>query len=379
MDAEREWFKATVGMSVTEVPRAKSLSAETIQQNDVVVVNDTLSDARFRDKFLVNGDPRIRFYAGAPLATPSGHKLGTICVMDREPRTFGEEQAAALKALGQQVMSQQPAELRRLRAEDQTAEQELKSLLDVNVAVGRHLERDELFGAIASCLRNILETDRFGIELPIAGNQLQGHILGSTGADAPTQPTVLPAEGTVCHWVIESRRWFVASSRDELRERFPVTFDQMQRYAMESLCTLPLTRGERCVGVLFFMAGRRGAYQDLRRGSFDQKASAVGVALDHCLRRRRKRLRAAAQIGCRRRERLHLREEIQTRSTNFSEIIGNSPALLSALERVERVVRRRGAACKVLILGEAGSEQGAAFAREGRAQCRTAGAPIGRW
>jgi hypothetical protein len=89
MDAEREWFKATVGMSVTEVPRAKSLSAETIQQNDVLIVNDTLSDARFRDKFLVNGNPRIRFYAGAPLTTPSGHTLGTICVMDREPRTFG--------------------------------------------------------------------------------------------------------------------------------------------------------------------------------------------------------------------------------------------------------------------------------------------------
>jgi hypothetical protein len=54
-----------------------------------------------------------------------------------------------------------------------TAEQELKSLLDVNVAVSRHLERDELFGAIASCLRNIVETDRFGIELPIDGKRLQ--------------------------------------------------------------------------------------------------------------------------------------------------------------------------------------------------------------
>jgi formate hydrogenlyase transcriptional activator len=366
MDAEREWFKATVGMSVTEVPRAKSLSAETIQQNDVLVVNDTLSDPRFQDKFLVNGDPRIRFYAGAPLTTPSGHKLGTICVMDREPRTFGEEQAAALKALGRQVMSQ--LELRRLRAEGQTAEQELKSLLDVNVAVSRHLERDELFGAIASCLRNVLETDRFGIELPIAaGKQLQGHILASTGADAPTQPIVIPAEGTVCHWVIESRRWFVASSRDELRERFPVTFDQMQRYAMESLCTLPLTTGERCVGVLFFMAGRRGAYKDLRRGSFDQKASAVGVALDHCLaheelRRLRDRLQA---------ESLYLQEEIQTQH-NFSEIIGNSPALLSALERVERVAATDST---VLILGETGSGK-ELFARAVHSRSRRADRPL---
>src|SRR5438128_12618777 len=90
-----------------------------------------------------------------------------------------------------------------------TAEQELKSLLEVNVAVSKHLERDELFGAIAACFRNIVETDRFGIELPIDGKRLQGHILASTGAAAPTQPTVLPAEGTACHWVIDSRRWLI--------------------------------------------------------------------------------------------------------------------------------------------------------------------------
>ena len=364
MDAEREWFKATVGMSLTEVPRGTLLSAENIQENDVLVVTNTLSDERFRDKFLVDGDPRIRFYAGASLTTPSGHKLGTISVMDREPRTLTAEQAAALKALGQQVMSQ--LELRRLRVEGRTAEQELKSLLDVNVAVGRHLERDDLFGAIASCLRNILETDRFGIELPIAGKRLQGHILASSGTQS-TQPTVLPAEGTVCHWVIESRRWFVVATRDELRERFPVTFDQMQRHGMESLCTLPLSTGERCLGALFFMAGRPGAYQELRRRSFDQIASAVAVALDHCLaheelRRLRDRLQA---------ENLYLQEEIQTQH-NFSEIVGNSPALLSALERVERVAPTDST---VLILGETGSGK-ELFARAVHSRSRRADRPL---
>src|SRR5437870_481375 len=344
IDADREWFKATVGMSLNEGPRAQSLCADAIRQDDVLVVNDTLSEPRFQDSFLVSSEPHIRFYAGAPLTTPAGHKLGTICVMDREPRTFPSEQAAALKAIGQQVMSQ--LELRRLRAEGRTAEQELKRLLDVHVAVGRHLERDELFGAIASCLRNILEADRFGIEMPIAGNRLQGHILASSGTHS-TQPTVLPAEGTVCHWVIESRRWFVISSRDELGERFPVTFDQMQRNGMESLCTLPLTTGDRCLGALFFMAARLGAYGDLRQGSFDQIASAVAVALDHCLaheelRRLRDRLQA---------ENLYLQEEIRTQH-NFSEIIGNSPVLLGTLEGVERVATTD---TTVLIMGETGS------------------------
>jgi formate hydrogenlyase transcriptional activator len=364
VDADREWFKATVGISLNEVPRAQSLCAEAIQQEDVLVVNDTLTDPRFQQRFLVNGDPHVRFYAGAPLTSQTGHKLGTICVMDREPRTLTAAEAAGLKALGQQVMSQ--LELRRLRLEGRTAEQELKSLLNVNVAVGRHLERDELFGAIAACLRNILETDRFGIEMPIAGNRLQGHILASGGTQS-TQPTVLPAEGTVCQWVIESRRWFVVPTRDDLRERFPVTFDQMRRNGMESLCTLPLTTSERCLGALFFMAARPGAYQDLRRGSFDQIASAVAVALDHCLaheelRRLRDRLQA---------ENLYLQEEIQTQH-NFSEIVGNSPALLSALERVERVASTNST---VLILGETGSGK-ELFARAVHRRSRRADRPL---
>jgi len=366
IDANRQWFKATVGLSVAEIPRAMSLCAETIQQQDVLVVNDALNDPRFREALFVAGEPHIRFYAGAPLTTPAGHRLGTICVMDVEPRALTPQQVAALQSLGQQVMSQ--LELRRLASEGRTADQELKSLLDVNIAVGRHLDRDELFGAIASSLRKILETDRFGIEMPIAGNRLQGHILASGGTDArPTQPTVLPVDGTVCHWVIESRRWLVVASRDELRERFPVTFDQMQRNGMESLCTLPLSTGDRCLGALFFMAARQGAYQDLRRGSFDQIASAVAVALEHCLaheelRRLRDRLQA---------ENLYLQEEIQTQH-NFSEIVGNSPALLTALGRVERVAATD---TTVLILGETGSGK-ELFARAVHSRSRRADRPL---
>ena len=366
IDADRQWFKATIGLSLTEVPRTQSICAETIQQSDVLTVNDTLTDAHFRDMPFVTNEPHIRFYAGAPLTTPAGHRLGTICVMDREPRALAPEHAAALQALARQVMAQ--LELRRLRSEGLIADQELKSLLDVNIAVGRHLERDQLFGAIAACLRNVLETDRFGIELPIAGNRLQGHILASSGAaPRPTQPTVLPAEGTVCEWVVGKRRWFVVPSRDDIREDFPVTFDQMQRNAMESLCALPLTTGERCLGALFFMAARQGAYQDLRRGSFDQIAGAVAVALDHCLaheevRRLRDRLQA---------ENLYLQEEIQTQH-NFSEIVGNSPALIDALARVERVAPTD---TTVLILGETGAGK-ELFARAVHGRSRRTDRPL---
>jgi len=153
IDADRRWFKATVGLSPTELPRAQSLCAETIQQSDVLIVNDTLDDARFRDKPLVTGEPHVRFYAGAPLTTPLGHIVGTICVMDCAPRTLAPEAAAALRVLGQQVMTR--LELRRQISEVHATNQEMKGLLDVNIAVSRHLERDQLFGAIAACLRNV--------------------------------------------------------------------------------------------------------------------------------------------------------------------------------------------------------------------------------
>lgn len=366
IDADRRWFKATVGPLPTELPRAQSLCAETIQQHDLLIVNDTFGDARFRHKPLVTGEPHVRFYAGAPLTTPLGHIVGTICVMDRTPREFAPEDAAALRMLGQEVMTR--LELRRQIAEVHAANQEMKGLLDVNIAVGRHLERDQLFGAIAACLRNVLETDRFGIELPIAGDRLQGHILASSDAvPRPTQPSVLPAEGTVCEWVMRSRRWLVVPSREELRENFPVTFDQMQRNAMESLCTLPLITADRCLGALFFMAARQGAYEDLRRGSLDQIASAVAVALDHCLAHEElHRLRDRLQA-----ENLYLQEEIQTQH-NFSEIVGNSPALVSALRNVERVAPTD---TTVLILGETGAGK-ELFARAVHSRSRRADRPL---
>src|SRR5262249_41976292 len=164
-------------------------------------------------------------------------------------------------------------------------DQELKVLLDVNIAVARHLQRDELFGALASCLRKIIETDRFGIELPIEGGErLQGHLLTPRGASQErTEPTVLPSAGTACDWVIQNHRPYICSTREELRGRFPVTFNVMQSQGMESLCALSLETGKRCVGALFFMAARGGAYANLRRGLFEQIAGAVAVALDTCL------------------------------------------------------------------------------------------------
>jgi signal transduction histidine kinase len=104
VDDERQWFKARHGLEAQETPRSASFCAHAILSSDVLLVTDALEDERFTDNPLVIGPPHIRFYAGAPLKTPAGLSLGTLCVIDQRPRLdFGPEQAARLRRLADLV------------------------------------------------------------------------------------------------------------------------------------------------------------------------------------------------------------------------------------------------------------------------------------
>jgi anti-sigma regulatory factor (Ser/Thr protein kinase) len=135
VDADRQWFKSRVGITMTETSRTISFCAHAIQHREVMIVRDAREDARFRDNPTVTGAPHIRFYAGAPLVTRDGHALGTLCVVDRVARTLTPDQLGALDALRHQAEAQLElrrslAELQRAHAEQAALVQELRAAHD---------------------------------------------------------------------------------------------------------------------------------------------------------------------------------------------------------------------------------------------------------
>ena len=102
---DRQWFKAKVGWGATETARDISFCAHAILSPDVLEVSDALQDPRFRQNPLVNSQPHIRFYAGAPLRTPDGHAIGTICTLDYVPHQLTATQKDNLQILSRIVMS----------------------------------------------------------------------------------------------------------------------------------------------------------------------------------------------------------------------------------------------------------------------------------
>ncbi|WP_326371792.1 GAF domain-containing sensor histidine kinase [Flavobacterium sp. SUN046] len=143
IDENRQWFKSNLGLEVRETAREIAFCAHAInEQENIFIVNDSRIDDRFRDNPLVTNNPFVIFYAGIPLVSPNGHALGTLCVIDNEPRTLDDSQINALKILSNQLM--RLLELRLSIIDLKKSEENLKRL---------NATKDKLFSIIGHDLR----------------------------------------------------------------------------------------------------------------------------------------------------------------------------------------------------------------------------------
>jgi formate hydrogenlyase transcriptional activator len=313
----------------------------------------------------------VKSYLGVPLRGAQGQSLGHLAALDTHPmpgdprgltvfEVFANRARVEMERLHAEAVLERAQRELAVRLENtehelattqgslDLAAGELRALLEINQSTTRHLRREDLFGALAECVKPLLPpTERFGIEQPTGPESLRVHVLALDRPSASPMIEEFASAGTVCRWAQEQRQWYVSASREELRETFPTTFVVMEREGMESLCALPLLREERSFGALFFMSSAKGAYQQIPVALLERVASAVAVAVDNCfayeeLRALRDRLRT---------ENVYLQEEIQ-QEHNFGEIVGRSAALQQLLGLVESVADTDST---VLILGETGT------------------------
>lgn len=129
IDENRYWIKAISGVNVPEIPREITFCSHTILQDGTLVVPDTTQDDRFFDCPLVTMEPYARFYAGVPLTTSDGYRLGTLCVIDRIPRELNGEQQHALGVLADNVMANLELRLSHKLARQHIREQKLAAAI----------------------------------------------------------------------------------------------------------------------------------------------------------------------------------------------------------------------------------------------------------
>jgi signal transduction histidine kinase len=159
VDTDRQWFKSRIGLEGTETPREVSFCAHAILDSGPLVIEDATLDPRFAGNPDVIGGPRVRFYVGTPLETPTGHRIGTLCVIDRKPRSLSKKDEDALRIVARQVMVQ--LELRK-------AGVELRRQGERLLAVSRM--KDEFVSVVSHELRTPLTAIKGSLQLLVDGD-----------------------------------------------------------------------------------------------------------------------------------------------------------------------------------------------------------------
>ena len=221
IDEDRQWFKSKVGITVGETHRSIAFCAHAIQQPGLFVVNDTRQDARFRENPFVVNDPHVRFYAGAPLITPEGYALGTICVIDLVPRDLKPDDARALEALRRQTQAQ--LELRR-------------NLIDLEATLGERDRAEEEQAALVQELRKSLDkVDKLSELMPYCSACELNMVI-------PATPAAIPKVSEGLQQLLEGKHW----SEDEIMQ-VVLALDEALANAIRHGCKGDSTKSVQCI------------------------------------------------------------------------------------------------------------------------------------
>jgi len=180
VDEHRQWFKVKVGLDLPETPRSVAFCDHAIRQAGPMMVTDASADPRFANNPLVTGDPKIRFYCGVPLRSPEGHGLGTLCIIDRVPRTLQPAEVESLQGLAKVVET--VIELRRrVRLVEQALESstEVRQGRDLLATMMVHDLRSPLsaIGALCSVLASDHPQTKELVDEILAASTKMSHML----------------------------------------------------------------------------------------------------------------------------------------------------------------------------------------------------------
>jgi len=249
LDTDRDWFKARIGVEITELPRDVSLCTYAILGKEPFIVPDALEDPRFQDLPIVTDDPHLRFYAGVPIRLGGGFAVGTLCVVDRKPRTLTVDQKIALEDLAAlaaaQLESRLPRPERSLLGEAARMNEDLAALLAVTDSTVSTLDVDSLIHTLLERLLLVTRADAGAILLERSG-RLEVRAIAGFQLPEGAPPSIPARSGFGGRIFATGEPLYVADVKNDPE----VVGTFLAEQGIHSMLGVPLRMRDRLIGVL---------------------------------------------------------------------------------------------------------------------------------
>ncbi|MES1216591.1 MAG: GAF domain-containing protein [Bacteroidota bacterium] len=178
LDKDKQWFRARKGTLVEETPRDQAICGHTILQDNILIIEDTKEDERFYDNPLVCGEMNIRFYAGAPIVSPAGYKLGSLCVIDHKPRKLSSVEKKSLSLIASHI-----THLLELRVKNKVLHKRANELMELNdksiISVINDYEsvKENIAVELHENMAQIIATNRLYLQMAMQNETNRNHYL----------------------------------------------------------------------------------------------------------------------------------------------------------------------------------------------------------